>query len=36
METLVLNELRAALWDDVRVLPIADFLHGLWAGEVIA
>ncbi len=27
---------RAALWDDVRVLPIADFLHGLWAGEVIA
>lgn len=26
---------RAALWDDVRVLPVEDFLHKLWDGEVI-
>ena len=27
---------RAALWDDVRVMPAADFLRGLWSGEIIA
>ena len=26
---------RAALWDDVHVLPLVDFLRRLWAGEVI-
>ena len=26
---------RAALWDDVRVLPLVDFLKRLWAGEII-
>lgn len=26
---------RAALWDDVQVLPLVDFLKRLWAGEVI-
>jgi len=26
---------RAALWDEVRVLPVTDFLERLWAGEVI-
>ena len=26
---------RAALWDDVQVLPLVDFLKQLWAGEVI-
>ena len=26
---------RAALWDDVRVLPVLDFLKRLWAGEII-
>ena len=27
---------RAALWDDVQVLPVTNFLQGLWDGEVIA
>ena len=26
---------RAALWDDVNVLPLIDFLKRLWAGEII-
>ena len=26
---------RAALWDDVHVLPLIDFLKRLWAGEII-
>ena len=26
---------RAALWDDVRVFPVQDFLKRLWDGEVI-
>lgn len=26
----------AALWDDVRVLPLADFLQRVWEGEVFA
>ena len=26
---------RAALWDDVRVLPLVDFLERLWAGEIL-
>ena len=26
---------RPALWDDVRVLPLVDFLKRLWAGEII-
>ena len=26
---------RAALWDDVQVLPLVDFLKRLWAGEII-
>ena len=26
---------RAALWDDVRVFPVRDFLKRLWEGEVI-
>ena len=26
---------RSALWDDVNVLPLVDFLKRLWAGEVI-
>ena len=26
---------RAALWDDVRVLPVLDFLKRLWDGEVL-
>ncbi len=26
---------RAALWDDVLVLPVMDFLKRLWAGEII-
>lgn len=26
---------RTALWDDVHVLPLVDFLKRLWAGEVI-
>ena len=26
---------RAALWDDVHVLPLVDFLKRLWAGEII-
>ena len=26
---------RTALWDDVRVLPLVDFLKRLWAGEII-
>ena len=26
---------RAALWDDVHVLPLVDFLKRLWAGDVI-
>ena len=26
---------RAALWDDIRVLPLVDFLKRLWAGEII-
>ena len=26
---------RAALWDDVQVLPVVDFLKRLWAGEII-
>ena len=26
---------RAALWDEVRVLPVLDFLKRLWAGEII-
>ncbi len=26
---------RAALWDDVRVLPVLDFLKQLWDGEVL-
>ena len=26
---------RAAQWDDVRVLPVMDFLKRLWDGEVI-
>ncbi len=27
---------RAALWDDVRVLPVREFLQRVWEGEVIA
>ena len=27
---------RAALWDDVLVLPLVDFLKRLWAGEILA
>ena len=27
---------RAALWDDVRVLPVLDFLKRLWNGEILA
>ena len=26
---------RTALWDDVHVLPLVDFLKRLWAGEII-
>ena len=26
---------RPALWDDVYVLPLVDFLKQLWAGEII-
>ena len=26
---------RAALWDDVRVLPVLDFLKRLWDGEIL-
>ena len=26
---------RTALWDDVQVLPLVDFLKRLWAGEII-
>ena len=26
---------RAALWDDVRVLPVLDFLKRLWNGEIL-
>ncbi len=26
---------RAALWDDVHVLPLVDFLKRLWAGEIV-
>ncbi len=26
---------RAALWDDVRVMPVLDFLKQLWGGEVL-
>ena len=26
---------RAALWDDVRVLPVLDFLKRLWSGEIL-
>ena len=26
---------RAALWDDVHVLPLVDFLKRLWGGEII-
>ncbi len=26
---------RAALWDNVHVLPVGDFLHLLWDGEVL-
>ena len=26
---------RSALWDDVHVLPLVDFLKRLWAGEII-
>ena len=25
---------RAALWDDVHVLPLVEFLRRLWAGEI--
>ncbi len=27
---------RTALWDDVKVMPVADFLRSLWDGEVMA
>ena len=27
---------RAALWDDVQVLPVLDFLKRLWDGEILA
>ena len=27
---------RAALWDDVRVLPVLEFLKRLWNGEILA
>ena len=27
---------RAALWDDVRILPVLDFLKRLWNGEILA
>ena len=26
---------RAALWDDISVMPVPDFLKQLWAGEII-
>ena len=26
---------RAALWDDVQVLPLVEFLRRLWAGEIL-
>ncbi len=27
---------RSAIWDDVRVLPITEFLQRLWDGEIVA
>ena len=27
---------RTARWDDVRILPVLDFLKGLWNGEILA
>jgi len=26
---------RSVLWDDVRILPVVDFLKQLWAGEIL-
>jgi hypothetical protein len=26
---------REANWDGIRVLPVADFLRGLWDGNII-
>ena len=26
---------RAACWDDVNLLPVADFLRQLWGGEIL-
>ena len=26
---------RPALWDDIRIMPVLDFLKRLWTGEII-